>query len=357
MLTRYDAHKLSRGAAATEATSLLDGMSEAISPSAGLSDTGGIFHPEHLMSRSAVVDLTSAPWQQTLRSSIGCAGIGLHSGRPARITLHPGQADSGIVFIRTDLGGVSIPACTEHVVETRLCTVIGDGAARVSTVEHLLAALAGCGIDNLRVEVDGPELPILDGSADPFLFLIDCAGITMQAARRRQVRVLRPVRVHHEHGWAELLPSDTPTSPSGFDLAFSIDFAAAAIGRQSHALHLTPDSFRRELAAARTFTEASEIEQLQAAGLALGGSLDNAVVVDGDAVLNPGGLRMASEFVRHKLLDAVGDLALAGAPLCGRFRAHRSGHALNHALLTALFADHRNWRLETIRPAALQNAA
>jgi UDP-3-O-[3-hydroxymyristoyl] N-acetylglucosamine deacetylase len=204
----------------------------------------------------------------------------------------------------------------------------------------VLAALAGSGIHNALIDVDGPEVPILDGSSRDFVFLIDCAGITEQFAAQPQIEVLRTVRVEQGEAFAELRPS-----PFGFDMSLSIEFAAAAIGRQAYSLRLSPESFRDELAICRTFTQASEVQALRAAGLALGGSLDNAIVVDGAKVLNPSGLRMSDEFVRHKLLDAVGDLALAGAPLRGRLVASRTGHALNNRLLHALFADDANWRL------------
>jgi UDP-3-O-[3-hydroxymyristoyl] N-acetylglucosamine deacetylase len=251
-------------------------------------------------------------------------------------------AGSGITFRRSDLD-VSIPARFDHVVDTRLCTVLAAPDrpdARIGTVEHVMAALAGAGISNATVSVDGPEMPILDGSAAAFVFLIDCAGIEDQDAPQAAIEILRTVRVEQGEAFAELRPS-----PIGFHMAMSIAFDAAAIGRQALSLHLTPAAFRAELAQARTFTQASEVAALQAAGLALGGSLDNAVVVDGARVLNPTGLRMRDEFVRHKMLDAVGDLALAGASLRGRFVAHRTGHALNNRLLHALFADDGNWRL------------
>jgi len=224
--------------------------------------------------------------------------------------------------------------------------------ARVGTIEHVMAALAGCGIDNAVVEVDGPEPPALDGSAAPFVFLLDCAGILAQDAPRASIEVRRPVRISDGDAFAELRPVARAT---GLEMALSIDFAAAAIGRQALSLRLTPASFRQELARARTFTMAEEINRLRAAGLAQGGSLDNAVVVDQARVLNLAGLRMPDEFVRHKLLDAVGDLALAGAPLRGRFIAHRTGHTLNQRLLRALFADQSAWR-ET-EPAPLPIAA
>jgi UDP-3-O-[3-hydroxymyristoyl] N-acetylglucosamine deacetylase len=217
-----------------------------------------------------------------------------------------------------------------------------DGSARVGTVEHLMAALSALGVDNALVELDGPEVPVLDGSAAPFVFLLECAGITEQTVPRTLIEIRRAVRVSDGDAFAELRPGTT--AQPGLEMALSIDFAAAAIGRQAMSLRITPDSFRSELARARTFTLAEEVAQLRAAGLAQGGSLDNAVVVDQARVLNPGGLRMRDEFARHKLLDAVGDLALAGAPLSGRFVAHRSGHCLNNRLLRALFADGAAWR-------------
>ena len=286
----------------------------------------------------------TSPWQCTLKAPIGCVGIGLHSGRRINLTLCPAEPGHGIVFRRTDLGR-DIPARFDRVVDTRLATVLGDdswASARVGTVEHLMAALSALAIDNLRIELDGPEIPALDGSAAPFVFLLDCAGVVEQSAVRSQIHIRRPVRVSDGDGFAELRPAGP--GQTGLEMAISIDFAAAAIGRQALSLRLTPDSFRQELARARTFTLAEDVAQLRAAGLAQGGSLENAVVVDRARVLNPGGLRMQDEFARHKLLDAVGDLALAGAPLCGRFVAHRSGHGLNNRLLRALFADRSAWR-------------
>ncbi|MBN8874395.1 MAG: UDP-3-O-acyl-N-acetylglucosamine deacetylase [Rhodospirillales bacterium] len=285
-----------------------------------------------------------AVWQRTLKSSIDCVGVGVHSGARVQMTLRPAAPGTGIVFERTDLGR-SLPARFDHVIDTRLCTVVGlpgEPSVRVGTVEHLMAALAAKGIDNAVIALDGPEVPILDGSAAPILFLLDCAGSVEQAVPRRGIEILQPVRVSDGAAFAELRPNRS--GPRGLGMAMSIDFAAAAIGRQAYELHLSETSFRHELAAARTFAMAEEVEQLRAIGLARGGSLDNALVVDGDRVLNPGGLRMQGEFVRHKLLDAVGDLALAGMPLNGRFVAHRSGHALNNKLLRALFADRAAWR-------------
>ena len=275
--------------------------------------------------------------QHTLKSAISCTGTGLHSGRPVTLQVQPAPAGHGIQFHRSDLRA-SVAARFDMVVDTRLCTVLGHGSTRVGTVEHLMAALAAAGIDNAAIELDGPEVPVLDGSAEDWRFLLDCAGIDAQAAPREVIEVLRPVRVQEGDAFAELRPAD-----AGFHLSVSIDFDAAAIGRQAFTLTLDPMSFRRDLARARTFAQRHEIEGLQRAGLALGGSLDNAVVVDGGRVLNPAGLRFADEFVRHKMLDAIGDLALGG-PMQARFLGHKSGHALNNRVLRALFADQANWR-------------
>jgi len=294
------------------------------------------------------------PWQRTLKAPIGCVGVGLHCGQRVSLNLCPAEPGHGIVFHRTDIGR-AIPARYDHVVDTRLATVLGDpryGSARIGTVEHLMAALSALGIDNVRVELDGPEVPALDGSAAPFVFLLECAGVVEQAVPRSRIEIRRPVRVAEGNAFAELRPAAIHGMP-GLDMAISIDFAAPAIGRQALSLQLTAETFRRELAPARTFTLAEEVAQLRAAGLAQGGSLENAVVVDAARVLNPGGLRMHDEFARHKLLDAVGDLALAGVPLHGRFVAHRSGHALNNRLLHALFSDAAAWREVTEAPVSV----
>ncbi len=280
--------------------------------------------------------------RRTLKTAIGCVGVGLHSGRRVALTFRPAAAGTGIVFRRTDLG-IDIPARFDRVVDTRLCTaLVAEDAphARIGTVEHVMAALAGTGITDAIVEVDGPEVPILDGSAAPFVFLLDCAGSVSQGMAAPVIEVLRSVRVEEKGAFVELHPTAMP----GFEASLSIDFAAPAIGQQALALRVTPASFRAALAEARTFALAEEIAQLRAAGLAQGGSLANALVVDGPLVLNPGGLRQPDEFVRHKLLDVVGDLALAGAALSGRFVGHRSGHALNNRLLRTLLADRSAWR-------------
>jgi len=288
--------------------------------------------------------LPTAARQHTLKAPISCVGIGLHSGHKVSMTIRPAAADHGVVFRRTDIG-VDLPARFDHVADTRLCTLLAapeNPAARIGTVEHLMASFAGLHIDNALVEIDGPELPILDGSAQSLVFLLDCAGRVAQAAPRQVIEILRPVRVMEGDGFAELRPAAT-----GFELSVSIDFPAAAIGRQAYSCHLTPDNFREEIAAARTFTLLAEVDALRRAGLAQGGSLDNAIVVDGERVLNPGGLRSPDEFVRHKLLDVVGDLALAGAPIQGRFVGYRMGHALNNKLLRTLLADQNAWQFAT----------
>lgn len=282
-------------------------------------------------------------FQHTLRNAISCTGVGLHAGQPATLTLQPAAEHTGIVFERSDLG-VRIPARHDSVIDTRLCTVIGSAAApeaRVATVEHVMAALAACGIDNAVVSLDGPEVPVLDGSAAPFVFLIDCAGRVTQAAARTTIEILKPVRVEQDGGFAEVRPSHAP----GLSLSLSIEFAARAIGRQAYTMRLSEQGFRDEIANCRTFTQRHEIEALRLTGLARGGSLDNAVVVDGADVVNPAGLRRPDEFVRHKMLDAIGDLALAGRPLRGAFIGHRSGHGLNNRLLRALLSDASAWRL------------
>ena len=299
--------------------------------------------PENLKPAAAIT------CQRTLKSAISCVGVGLHSGQRVNLTLLPAAPSTGIIFRRTDLNA-DIPARWDMVADTRLCTMIGlpgRPEARVGTIEHLMAAFSATGIDNAIVAVDGPEVPVFDGSSAPFMFLIDCAGVQTQSAPRPVVEVIRPVRVEEGEAFAELRPY-----AYGLDMALSIDFAAAAIGRQALTVTLTDQNFRAELASARTFTQRHEIEAMQAAGLARGGSLANAVVVDGDRVLNPEGLRSPDEFVRHKLLDAVGDLALAGGRLHARFVAHRCGHTLNNRLLHALFADSTAWRLISAEPSS-----
>jgi len=287
--------------------------------------------------------------QRTLRSRINCSGVGLHSGRRVELTIGPAAVNTGIQFKRTDAAGngATIPARWDRVVDTRLCTVIGTGdGVVVSTVEHLMAAFAGLGIDNATVEIDGPEVPIMDGSADAFVFLIECAGLVEQSAPRKRIRILKPITVGDEKSSATLVPAPFAS------LDFALDFANPAIGKQEKSVRVAEDAFKRELSRARTFGFAEEVELLQKAGLARGGSLDNAVVIGADRVLNREGLRYGDEFVRHKLLDAMGDLYLAGALIEGRFHGTRSGHALNNQLLRALFADPDAWVLIDDIPTA-----
>ena len=269
---------------------------------------------------------TYAAMQTTLRAAVTLAGSGAHGGRPARVTVSPAGVDTGVVFC---VAGVEISAHWSLVDGAQLRTRLASNGASVSTVEHLMAALAGLGVDNVIVDVDGDEIPAMDGSAACFVSAIDEVGVVEQPAARGFWRVAAPVRISDGAGWAELRPAQ-----SGLSLDVEIAFAGA-IGRQRLALDLTGDSFRRELARARTFGFLQDAERLWAAGLALGASLDNTLVMDGETLLNPFGLRFADEFVRHKMLDVVGDLALAGAPIVGAFRSYRGGHGLNLALLRA----------------------
>jgi UDP-3-O-[3-hydroxymyristoyl] N-acetylglucosamine deacetylase len=276
--------------------------------------------------------------QKTLKAAIHCRGIGLHSGSRVGMTLHPAAPDSGIVFRRADRGGAEVAARWTNVVDTSLCTTIGNReGVTVGTIEHLMAALAGLEVDNCLVELDGPEVPVMDGSASPFVFLIECAGIAEQDAPRRAVKILKPVTVGDGRKSATLSPDQ------GFTVSFEIDFDSRAIKRQEIGIAFEDGTFRTEVSRARTFGFLHEVEGMRAAGLARGGSLDNAVVIDGDRIMNEDGLRYADEFVRHKVLDAVGDLYLAGAPLIGHFHGVRSGHALNRQILEALFADPSAW--------------
>jgi UDP-3-O-[3-hydroxymyristoyl] N-acetylglucosamine deacetylase len=267
------------------------------------------------------------------------------------MSLRPAAPETGIVFRRLD-AGAEIGANWRNAVETPLCTMLSNREGiRVATIEHLMAALAGSEIDNAIVELDGPEVPILDGSAAPFLHLIDRAGTALQDAPRRAIKVLKPVEVCEDGARAALIPDH------GFSMSFEIDFDNPLIRRQDMAVAIDPETFRGELARARSFCLLDDIDRMRAAGFARGGSLDNAVVVSGDRVLNAGGLRYADEFVRHKLVDALGDLYLAGAPLIGRFRGVRSGHALTGKLLAALFADPDAWCRTTLANAPEIRAA
>jgi UDP-3-O-[3-hydroxymyristoyl] N-acetylglucosamine deacetylase len=282
--------------------------------------------------------LTKSGQQTTIRDRVSLGGFGVHSNAPVNLVLHPADANSGIVFLRTGLPGGRerlIEAKWSNVSQTELCTVLSDSSgASVSTVEHLLAALAGLEIDNAMVEIDGPEAPIMDGSAADFVAAIDRVGALAQSRARRHLKILKTVRVDCGRGFAEFRPAD-----KGFHLDVEIDFATPAIGRQRRAFEIGPASFRSEIARARTFGFVSDVERLWRMGFALGSSLDNSVAIDSGRVLNPEGLRYADEFVRHKALDSVGDLSLAGAPIIGRYRTYLPGHKLNFLALQALFAD------------------
>ncbi len=287
--------------------------------------------------------------RRTVKMPVAFEGIGLHSGAPVRARVVPSRVPSGLSFRRIDLpeGTGDIPARYDHVIDTRLCTKLGvSGGATLGTVEHLMAALAGCGITDARIEVDGPEIPIMDGSARPFVDGFLAAGFDRVAAPLRAISVRRPVRVEDGPRSAALLPAPR------FAASFAIAFPESAIGVQSLALGLADGAVLSDLAECRTFCRAAEVEELRAVGLARGGSLANAVVVDGARVLNPEGLRRPDEFVRHKMLDAVGDLALAGAPIIGRYDGMRAGHEMTNRLLRALFATPEAW--DWVRPAAGQ---
>ena len=283
--------------------------------------------------------------QTTLGDVIELSGIGVHSGAPVFMSLLPAEADTGIVFTRTDAAAdVQIGASYKSVSATELCTVLGNPAfAAVATVEHLMAALRGMGVDNAIVELDGPEVAIMDGSAAAYVDEIRRVGLRRLDEPRRYIKILKPVRVELGKGFGELLPQD-----DGFSLDVSISFDSALIGSQRLQLDLTPAAFAKQLSRARTFGFVSDLEYLLANGYALGASLDNTVGLDGERVLNPEGLRYKDEFVRHKALDAVGDLALAGAPLIGRYRSSRGGHKINFMVLKALFADASNWTYVTM---------
>jgi UDP-3-O-[3-hydroxymyristoyl] N-acetylglucosamine deacetylase len=290
--------------------------------------------------------------QGSIARSLTFQGVGLHGGKPVRMVVRPAAADTGVRFLRFDVTDRDpvVQARWDSVVDTRLCTVLGNAAGvTVGTVEHVMAALAAMGVDNAVIAIDGPEAPIMDGSSLPFVQAIAQAGVVPVRGARRAIRILRPVTVTRGDAAATLAPAADDARSLRVD--FSIEFADAAIGRQSYALDVTADSFMAELADCRTFTRRVEIEALRKAGLALGGSLDNAVVVDGAHVLNRGGLRRPDEFVRHKALDAVGDLALAGAPIIGVYRGEKAGHALTNQLLHALFDQPAAWTWDEAAPA------
>jgi UDP-3-O-[3-hydroxymyristoyl] N-acetylglucosamine deacetylase len=296
--------------------------------------------------------------QTTLRQQTAVSGIGVHSGSPATLTMLPAEADTGIVFVRCGIDGQpdrEVRANVRAVTATEFATVLGDATGPLcSTAEHVLAALSGLGVDNAVIEIDGPEVPIMDGSSAPFVDAIDRAGMVTLAAPRRYIRILKPVRVAKGDCYGELRPH-----PQGFRVELDIDFNHPLIGRQGIALDIEPDTFRRELARARTFGFMRDVAKLWSAGYALGASFENTLVINENRLLNPEGLRFPDEFARHKALDAIGDLALAGAPLLGAYRSMRGGHSLNHAVLSALMADPSAWVLvdgPEIRPEMPQEA-
>lgn len=278
--------------------------------------------------------------QRTLKTLVRTTGVGLHTGCKVEMTLRPAQAGTGIVFRRLDVDTpVELRVSPELVTDTRLCSAIERDGVKIATVEHLMSALAGLGVDNVYVDLTGPEVPILDGSAAPFVFLIQSAGLEEQAALRRHILVKRSVRVEEGDKWAQFSPHE------GYRLSFRIDFEHPVLQRsgQEITIDLAEQSYVKEVSRARTFGFMRDVENLRMSGLARGGTLDNAVVMDEYRVLNEGGLRYADEFVKHKVLDAVGDLYMTGHPIIGAFTAYKSGHGLNNRLLRALLADATAW--------------
>ena len=286
--------------------------------------------------------------QRTIKTLVSATGVGLHSGVKVTIVMRPAAPGTGIVFRRVDLEpAVDLKADPFAIGDTRLASCLEQGGARISTVEHLMSALAGLGIDNLYIDVDGAELPIMDGSAAPFVFLLQSAGILEQNAAKKFLRVKKPIEVKEGDKWARLSPYE------GFRLSFSIAFNHPAVAQSgtSVTIDFAEHSYVREVARARTFGFMQDVETMRDSGLALGGSLENAIVMDEYRVLNSDGLRYADEFAKHKLLDAIGDLYLVGHPLLADFSAHKSGHALNNALLRALLADQTAWEFVTFERA------
>ncbi|QID17037.1 UDP-3-O-acyl-N-acetylglucosamine deacetylase [Nitrogeniibacter mangrovi] len=287
--------------------------------------------------------------QRTLKSCVSATGVGLHGGRKVTLTLRPAAPDTGVVFHRVDLDPpVTLPADPHAVCDTRMCSGLQQGDAKVGTVEHLMSALAGLGVDNVHVDVDAPEIPILDGSAGPFVFLIQSAGLEEQKAPKRFLRVKKPVEYREDDKWVRLEPYD------GFKLTFSIVFNHPAIARTGTevTVDFADHSYARDVARARTFGFTQDVEVLRANGLGLGASMENAIVMDEYRVLNMDGLRYGDEFVKHKVLDAIGDLYLAGHPLLAAYSAYKAGHALNNQILRVLLADESAWEIVTFESAA-----
>jgi UDP-3-O-[3-hydroxymyristoyl] N-acetylglucosamine deacetylase len=299
--------------------------------------------------------VTADAFQHTLRAPATFAGVGVHTGAYTRVAVRPAPTDTGIVFVRTDVTGGDnrVPCAPETVVKTQLGTVIGNAAGvTVATIEHLMAALVMLGVDNAVVELDGPEMPIMDGSSLPFIRVLDRAGVRVQDAPRRYIEILETVEVVDGDKRAALKPA--PDSIGGFEVAFEIRFDTPVIGTQAIDMAMDGQAFRDELADCRTFGFLHEVEQLRAMGLARGGTLENCVVIEGDRVLNPEGLRRPDEFVRHKALDAIGDLYVLGAPILGRFEGELAGHAINNLLVRALAARPDAWRYVTFAEALKQ---
>lgn len=277
-------------------------------------------------------------FQKTLKNTIRCTGIGLHGGKKIYLSLRPAPVNTGILFHRTDQNGALVPATVKNVVDTQLCSSIANhDGVRVSTIEHLLAAFAGLGVNNAYVDLDGPEVPIMDGSAAPFVFLIQCAGVVQQKAYTRWIRIKKPISVVQDNKQATFEPCDC------FRVSFLIDFDHPLLSEQGETFDITETTFIKEISRARTFGFLKEVEQLRSNGLAQGGSLDNAIVMGDFRILNEGGLRYEKEFVRHKMIDAIGDLYLLGYPILGHFKGVRSGHALNNLLLRKLLVETHAW--------------
>lgn len=289
--------------------------------------------------------------QRTIKNPAEITGVGLHSGAEIRLRLRPASADTGIIFHRREGDRVvAIKAIADNVIDTRLATVLGRNDLSVSTVEHFLAALSACGIDNLHVDIDGPEVPILDGSASPFVKLIEEAGIASLAVARRFIAIRKPISLIEGEKRISIIPSRF------FRITFDIAFEHKAIALQQYSMKFSSESFQREIAPARTFGFLHEVEYLKANGLARGGSLDNAVVIDDNGVMNPEGLRYQDEFVRHKILDSVGDFSLLGSPILGHIRAFKAGHDLNAKMVRKIIDSPDHWAYVEFSEAAMQEA-
>ena len=281
-------------------------------------------------------------YQRTINSKVSCNGIGIHSGANVQISLLPAPADSGIVFRRTDVGGINgiIPANYKNVCDTNLGTTIANQyGTKISTIEHLMAAIWGCGIDNLFIEINGPEVPIMDGSSEPFVFLIECAGVNVQDRPRRVIEITKKITIEDNNKIITIEPAKE------FSIDFDIEFNHDHIKKQQYDFHSTYTSFKNDLCRARTFGFQHEVEMLHKMGLARGGSLDNAILVGKDGIINQEGLRYKDEFVRHKTLDFIGDIYLAGGYIVGHFSASKAGHSINNKMLRKLFSDNQSWKM------------